>query len=259
VGLLFLWRLYDEYRGTASACRLMHVAAVVPGRRWRCQQFSIALLGHRAEQHSAKCSLFMCKATCRLCLHAVICRSLMHMDFSTRTSGCRSCLSACQLIGHHMYSAWRRHAIKRLERFRTFNTRCGAACELPSSGALSVAFCLHAAAAAEPAPAAKPSKKKEKKGKKDMSSLFAALGEDGEAPAGAQGGLLGAAAANKALYSSSCGRARSKARRSSLTSISTCMRISCQTAAACVCSSRVSLSSCNGIYACCKHMGSSGC
>jgi hypothetical protein len=37
--------------------------------------------------------------------------------------------------------------------------------------------------AAEPAPAAKPSKKKDKKGKKDMSSLFAALGEDGEAPA----------------------------------------------------------------------------
>jgi hypothetical protein len=31
--------------------------------------------------------------------------------------------------------------------------------------------------------AAKPSKKKDKKGKKDMSSLFAALGEDGEAPA----------------------------------------------------------------------------
>jgi hypothetical protein len=42
-----------------------------------------------------------------------------------------------------------------------------------------------AVAAAEPAPAAKPSKKKDKKGKKDMSSLFAALGEDGEPPAGA--------------------------------------------------------------------------
>jgi hypothetical protein len=31
--------------------------------------------------------------------------------------------------------------------------------------------------------AAKPFKKKDKKGKKDMSSLFAALGEDGQAPA----------------------------------------------------------------------------
>lgn len=44
----------------------------------------------------------------------------------------------------------------------------------------------------EPAPAAKPSKNKEKKGKKDMSSLFAALGEDGEAPAGAAGSFCSA-------------------------------------------------------------------
>jgi hypothetical protein len=46
-------------------------------------------------------------------------------------------------------------------------------------------------AAAEPAPAAKPSKKKDTKGKKDMSSLFAALGEDGE-PAGAADDLAAA-------------------------------------------------------------------
>lgn len=44
-------------------------------------------------------------------------------------------------------------------------------------------------ASAEPVAAVKPSKKKDKKGKKDMSSLFAALGEDGDAPAGAPGCL----------------------------------------------------------------------